>query len=51
VADGLTNQQIAGELHVSPKTVEMHLTRSYAKLGIARRAALARILADAASRR
>jgi DNA-binding CsgD family transcriptional regulator len=27
----------------------MHLTRSYAKLGIGRRAALARILADAES--
>ena len=49
VADGLTNQQIADELHLSAKTVETYLTRSYAKLGIGRRAALARILADAES--
>jgi DNA-binding CsgD family transcriptional regulator len=49
VADGLTNQQIADELHLSVKTVEMHLSRSYAKLGIGRRAALARLLADAES--
>ena len=47
VADGLTNQQIADRLHISPKTVEMHLTRAYAKLGITRRSALARLLADA----
>ena len=40
---------LADELHLSAKTVEMHLTRSYAKLGIGRRAALARILADAES--
>ena len=40
---------LADELHLSAKTVEMHLTRSYAKLGTGRRAALARILADAES--
>jgi DNA-binding NarL/FixJ family response regulator len=47
VADGLTNRQIAGELHLSTKTVEMHLTRAYAKLGIRRRAALARMITSA----
>ena len=45
VADGLTNQRIADRLHISRKTVEMHLTRTFAKLGIAHRSALASLLA------
>jgi len=45
VADGLTNQQIADRLHISRKTVEMHLTRTFAKLGVTHRSALARLLA------
>ena len=45
VADGLTNQQIADRLHISRKTVEMHLTRTFAKLGISHRSALAHLLA------
>lgn len=40
---GLTNRQIAGKLHVSPKTVESHLSRVYAKLGVSSRAAVAAI--------
>jgi DNA-binding CsgD family transcriptional regulator len=33
-AAGQTNRQIAEELFVTPKTVENHLTRVYAKLGV-----------------
>ncbi len=40
-ADGKTNKEIAGELFVTPKTVENHLTRVYAKLGVNSRRALA----------
>ena len=40
-AGGATNRDIAEELFVTPKTVENHLTRVYAKLGVASRAELA----------
>jgi DNA-binding CsgD family transcriptional regulator len=40
-AQGLTNPQIAQSLFLSLKTVEMHLGRTYRKLGIANRAELA----------
>ena len=40
-ADGQTNREIAEELFVSPKTVENHLTRVYAKLGVNSRRSLA----------
>jgi DNA-binding NarL/FixJ family response regulator len=39
-ASGLTNQQVADSLIVSPKTVEAHLARAYRKLGIRSRAEL-----------
>jgi DNA-binding CsgD family transcriptional regulator len=39
-ASGLTNQQVAAALVVSPKTVEAHLTRVYRKLEIRSRAEL-----------
>jgi DNA-binding CsgD family transcriptional regulator len=45
-AEGLRNPQIAQRLHVTPSTVEQHLTRAYRKLGCRRdglRAALSRI--------
>ena len=43
-AEGLTNRQIAETLWVTLKTVEVHLGRSYGKLGIASRRELASAL-------
>lgn len=40
-ADGLSNRQIAHSLFVTLKTVEKHMSNSYAKLGIHGRSALA----------
>lgn len=39
-AAGLTNRQVAEELHVSVKAVEWHLSRTYRKLGISSRSGL-----------
>jgi DNA-binding CsgD family transcriptional regulator len=47
-ADGLTNNEIAARLFLSPKTVEAHLTRAYRKLAVRSRAQLVRVLADRA---
>ena len=41
VHDGLTNRQIARTMHLSPKTVEVYLTRLYAKVGVSSRLELA----------
>lgn len=41
VATGLSNREVAAELFLSVKTVQFHLTRVYAKLGIRSRAELA----------
>jgi DNA-binding CsgD family transcriptional regulator len=41
VARGMSNRDAAAELFISPKTVQYHLTRIYAKLGIRTRAELA----------
>jgi len=38
VAAGLTNAQIAQRLHISPRTVNAHLTSIYSKLGVSSRA-------------
>ena len=43
---GWSNREIAQQLYVTPKTVEVHLTSTYRKLGISSRAALADALAD-----
>jgi DNA-binding CsgD family transcriptional regulator len=45
VAAGLTNRQVARELVISVKTVEFHLGRIYAKLGVPSRTRLAALLA------
>jgi len=37
VSDGLTNRGIAERLHVSDKTVEMHLSKIFTKLGVSTR--------------
>jgi DNA-binding CsgD family transcriptional regulator len=44
-ASGLANKQIAQALFVSVHTVERHLTRAYAKLGVRSRSQLPRVLA------
>jgi DNA-binding CsgD family transcriptional regulator len=45
-ASGLIDRDIARALFVTPKTVEAHLTRAYAKLGVRRRDELAAALTD-----
>lgn len=44
VAKGLSNRQIADQLYVSVRTVEGHLHRIYAKLGIDEREQLVRLM-------
>ncbi|OBI13936.1 LuxR family transcriptional regulator [Mycobacterium sp. E2327] len=41
-ASGMTNREVAAALFISPKTVEVHLTRVYRKLDVRTRAGLAR---------
>ena len=43
-AAGQSNRDIARSLYVTPKTVEVHLTSVYRKLGIRRRASLSSAL-------
>ena len=45
---GLTNRQIAQSLFITTKTVEMHLARVYAKLGVKGRTELPVLLHDTA---
>ena len=41
-ASGMTNREVAAALFISPKTVEVHLTRAYRKLDVHTRAELVR---------
>jgi DNA-binding CsgD family transcriptional regulator len=43
-AEGLTNREIAEDLFVTIKTVEMHLANAYGKLGIRSRTQLSGVL-------
>jgi DNA-binding CsgD family transcriptional regulator len=47
--DGLANREIAQALFLSPKTVEMHLSHAYRKLGIGSRTQLGRALGQGES--
>jgi DNA-binding NarL/FixJ family response regulator len=46
-ADGLTTREIAGELFVTPKTIEFHLRHIYRKLSVKSREDLARTMQTA----
>jgi DNA-binding CsgD family transcriptional regulator len=43
---GKKTREIAEELYLSPRTVDVHLTRIYRKLNVQSRAALARLMAE-----
>ena len=42
VAQGLTNEQVAERLIISPRTVDTHLTSIYSKIGVSSRVAATR---------
>jgi DNA-binding CsgD family transcriptional regulator len=44
VAEGLSNQEVATRLFLSPKTIEVHLSHIYSKLGVHSRTSLARLI-------
>lgn len=47
VAEGGSNQEVAAQLFLSPRTVKYHLYKAYPKLGVTSRAELARLDLDA----
>ena len=42
VAQGLTNEQVAERLVISPRTIDTHLTSIYSKIGVSSRSAATR---------
>ena len=46
VAAGASNRDVAGQLFLSPKTVEYHLRKVFLKLGVSSRVELARLPLD-----
>jgi DNA-binding NarL/FixJ family response regulator len=46
-SQGRTNREIAAQLHVVRRTVEIHLSNAYRKLGIRRRTELRDVLTSA----
>jgi DNA-binding CsgD family transcriptional regulator len=46
VADGLTDGQVARDLHISPRTVGGHLGSIYKKLDVPSRAAAAKMAVE-----
>jgi DNA-binding NarL/FixJ family response regulator len=46
VAEGLTNEQVAERLIISPRTVEKHLESIYGKLGVSSRTAATRFAVE-----
>ena len=46
VADGLTNRQVGARINLSPKTIEVYLSRIYAKTGCRSRVELAVAVRD-----
>ena len=46
VAQGMTNEQVAKQLVISPRTVNTHLTSIFGKIGVSTRSAATRYAID-----